>query len=441
MSDLLAARIQMAMSLGFHIAFAIVGMAMPLMMVIAEWRWLRTGSRVYRTLAQRWAKGTAIFFAVGAVSGTVLSFQLGLLWPRFMEWAAPFIGPLFSFEGIAFFVEAIFLGVYLYGWDKVGPRMHLGAGTIVAGSGVSSAFFVVLANGWMNSPTGYRIEDGYPRFEDMLRAMFNPMGLMEVHHMVLAAYAATGFAVAGIHAWGLLSKPDNLFHRFGFRIAFAVGALAAMAQPISGDILARAVASHQPIKLAAFEALFETQAGAPLLIGGIPDSVERTVSYGVEVPSLLSLLLYLDPNATVRGLEEFPREDWPPIAVVHIAFQLMVACGTIMAAVGLWGAWIWIRHRQFYSTRPFLWCVIGASPLGVVAIEAGWTVTEVGRQPWIIHGVMRTADAVTPMPGLVVPLVLFASVYVVLGLIVIWLLTRHVEASPVITEEERGDAA
>lgn len=424
----------MAMSLGFHIVFAIVGMAMPLMMVIAEWRWLQSGQEVYRTLARRWAKGTGIFFAVGAVSGTVLSFELGLLWPHFMERAGPFIGPLFSLEGIAFFIEAIFLGVYLYGWDKVHPRIHLGAGVLVAVSGAASAFFVVLANGWMNAPTGYRLEGDRPMVTDLIAAMFNPMGLMEVHHMLLAAYAAIGFAVAGIHAWALIGEPDNLFHRRAFMIAFSVGAIAAVLQPVSGDVLARAVSEHEPVKLAAFEALFESQTAAPLVIGGLPDSDQQTVSYGIEVPSLLSLLLFLDPQATVLGLEEFPRGEWPPVAVVHVAFQIMVGCGILMAGTGLWGGWLCWRHRDCLHDRKFLWSVVLVAPLGIVAVEAGWTVTEVGRQPWIIHGIMRTAEAVTPMPVLIVPLMVFAFLYLLLGCIVAWLLKRHVVASPVIIE-------
>lgn len=437
MSNLLAARIQMAGSLGFHIIFAIVGMAMPLMMVIAEWQWLRTGREVYKTLARRWAKGTGIFFAVGAVSGTVLSFELGLLWPHFMEWAGPFIGPLFSLEGVAFFIEAIFLGLYLYGWDKLSAKAHLCAGVLIILSGAASAFFVVLANGWMNAPTGYHLEGNQLRVTDALAAMLNLMGLMEAHHMLLAAYAATGFAVAGIHAWALLREPDNLFHRCAFKIAFSVGAIAAILQPISGDVLARGVSAHQPIKLAAFEALFKSQAGAPLLLGGLPDADRRTVSYAIELPSMLSLLLFLDPQARVSGLEEFPREEWPPVAVVHVAFQIMVACGMFMAGIGLWGAWLWWRHRDWIRFRPFLWAAACAGPLGILAIEAGWTVTEVGRQPWIIHGLMLTADAVTPMPGLIVPLVLFLLVYFVLGLVVVWLLRRHLLASPVMLKDHR----
>src|SRR5205085_7969343 len=271
MDDLLAARSQMAMSLAFHIIFAVAGIAMPLMMVIAEWRWLRTRQEVYLELAKRWAKGTSILFAVGAVSGTVLSFELGLLWPQFMEWAGPIIGMPFSLEGFAFFTEAIFLGIYLYGWERVSPRAHLAAGTIVALSGAASGIFVVIANAWMNAPAGFRLVAGRAVNVDPVAAMASSAALPQALHMTLAAYAATGFAVAGIHAFFLLKDPANAFHRRALEIALIVGGPAAVLQPISGDIAARHLARHQPVKLAAAEALFRTEPGAPLSLGGWPD--------------------------------------------------------------------------------------------------------------------------------------------------------------------------
>src|ERR687895_2955294 len=271
MSDLLAARSQMAVSLAFHIIFAVVGIGMPALMVIAEWRWQRTGDAAYLELAKRWAKGTAILFAVGAVSGTVLSFELGLLWPRFMEYAGPIIGMPFSLEGFAFFTEAIFLGVYLYGWQRISPRAHLLAGILVAVSGAASGIFVVIANAWMNAPTGFDLVDGRITNIDPVAGMLNPMAFQQTLHMTLAAYAATGFAVAGIHAFLLLFDRDNAFHRRALSAALVLGVPAAVLQPISGDISARSVAAWQPVKLAAMEAHFETTAGAPLTIGGLPD--------------------------------------------------------------------------------------------------------------------------------------------------------------------------
>jgi cytochrome d ubiquinol oxidase subunit I len=428
MTDLVAARVQMAMSLAFHIIFASVGIAMPLMMTIAEWRWLRTGQDVFRDLANRWARGTAILFAVGAVSGTVLSFELGLLWPNFMEWAGALIGPLFALEGFAFFTEAIFLGVYLHGWERIPPYAHLGAGVIITLSGVVSAIFVVAANAWMNTPTGFDVFNGRPVHIDPIAVMTNPHAFPEVLHMVLAAFAATGFAVAGIHAFLLLRDRKNLFHQHALAIALLIGGIPAFLQPLSGDFLTKSVAKQQPIKLAAFESLFHTQAGASLHLGSIPDPKTMTNRYGIEIPYGLSLLLYWDSKATVTGLDSFSRKFWPPVAVVHIAFQLMVASGFAMMAVSFWAAWVWKRHRSFASATGLLRTIVVLSPLGFLAIESGWVVTEVGRQPWIIYGVMRAADAVTPMPGLIVPLITFTLLYLLLAVIVVWLLIRHIQA-------------
>ncbi len=416
MSDLLAARTQMAMSLAFHIIFAVVGVAMPVLMVVAERRWQRHGDRIHLELAKRWSKGTAILFAVGAVSGTVLSFELGLLWPRFMEYAGPVIGMPFSLEGFAFFTEAIFLGVYLYGWDRISPRAHLFAGIMVAISGTASAVFVVTANAWMNTPTGFDLVDGRMVNIDPIAAMLNPASFPQTLHMTLASFAATGLAVAGIHAFLLLRRPNDPFHRRALNIALLVGAPAAILMPVSGDISARYVAKWQPAKLAAMEGQFATERGAPLRIGGIPNEEDRTTRWAIEVPKALSLLAFHDPNAEVKGLDAFPEADWPPVLIVHLAFQVMVGLGSMMAIVSLWSLWIRWRKREPSEHRNFLRAVVLVSPMGFIAIEAGWVVTEVGRQPWIVYNIFRTADAVTPMPGLVYPLVLFTGIYIFLAL-------------------------
>jgi cytochrome bd ubiquinol oxidase subunit I len=441
MSDLFAARSQMAMSLVFHIVFAVAGMAMPLLMVLSEWRWLRRGQEVDLLLTKRWAKGTAVLFAVGAVSGTVLSFELGLLWPKFMGWAGAIIGMPFSLEGFAFFTEAIFLGIYLYGWNRVPPRAHLAAGVMVAASGAVSGVFVVFANAWMNTPAGFRLVDGQPVDIQPLAAMLNPSSLQMSVHMLIAAYAATGFAVAGIHAFALLRDSRNLFHRRALELGLLVGGVAAVIQPLSGDLLAKAVARNQPVKMAAMEGQFETESRAPLRIGGWPDVETRRTSYAIEVPGALSFLAHGDFNATVQGLNEVPRDEWPPVAGVHVSFQVMVAAGMAMVGVALWGAWRKWRIGPLEESRAYLWAVVAAAPLGLIAVEAGWFVTELGRQPWIIQGIMRTSEAVTPMPGLIVPFLMFSGLYLVLGWIVIMLMIRQVRESPQVviplTQDER----
>jgi cytochrome bd ubiquinol oxidase subunit I len=440
-SDLLAARFQMGMSLAFHIIFAVVGIAMPVMMVLAERRWRRSGDPVHLDLAKRWARGTAILFAVGAVSGTVLSFELGLLWPTFMRFAGAIIGMPFSLEGFAFFTEAIFLGVYLYGWERVSARAHLFAGVMVAVSGVLSGVFVVTANAWMNTPAGFDLVDGAPVHVRPLAAMLNAAAPAQVLHMTLAAYAATGFAVAGIHALLILRGRRAPFHRYAMTIALLVGAPAAVLQPISGDYAATTVAKHQPAKFAAMEVLFETQSGAPITLGGWPDAAARRTRFGVELPYALSLLALHDPGATVRGLDAVPHDQWPNLPAVHLSFDVMVACGTYMALVGVWAAWLAWRRVDLAQRRAFLRAVVIAAPLGFLAIEAGWMVTELGRQPWIIYGVLRTADAVTPMPGQPWRTGVFALIYVFLGAVVTVLLSRQIIRSPMHTGEFRGTGA
>jgi cytochrome bd ubiquinol oxidase subunit I len=428
-TDLIAARTQMAMSLGFHIVFAALGIAMPVLIAVAEWRWLHHGDKNGLSLAKRWSKGTAILFAIGAVSGTVLSFELGLLWPAFMERAGPSIGPLFALEGFAFFTEAIFLGIYIYGWSRIPPRAHFVSGLMVAASGIASAAFVVTANAWMNAPSGISLDGDRWTQVDPFAPFLHPVAWHETGHMLLAAFAATGFLVAGIHAFWLLREPESPFHRLALTVALLIGGLPALLQPLSGDLIAKTVAVHQPAKLAAMEALFRTGAGADFVVGGIPDASTQTVRYGWVIPKGLSLLLYRDPGAEVIGLDRVPRADWPPVAVVHVAFQLMVACGLALASVALWSGWRWWRSRHLAEDRRLLWALVLSAPLGFIAIEAGWIVTEVGRQPWIVDHVMRTSEAVTPMPGLWVPMVTFTLLYLILGGVVLWAIWRHIAAT------------
>ncbi|RXK85639.1 cytochrome ubiquinol oxidase subunit I [Filimonas effusa] len=427
MDDFLAARSQMALSLGFHIIFSCIGMVMPFFMAVAHYYWLKTNKDVYRNITKAWSKGVAIFFATGAVSGTVLSFELGLLWPGFMKHAGPIFGMPFSLEGTAFFIEAIALGFFLYGWNRFNKWFHWVTGVIVGISGLASGILVVSANAWMNSPAGFNFINGQYLNIDPIRAMFNKAWFSQALHMCVAAFAATGFAVAGIHALMIIRGKNILFHSKAFTIAAVFGALAAIAQPLSGDISAKDVAKRQPAKLAAMEAHFHTEKKAPLVIGGIPDEKEQTVKYAVKIPGLLSFMAHGNFNAEVKGLDSIPPENHPPVAVTHYAFQVMVGLGMIMLCIAVIYFIAFWKKKQWLQSKWLLRLFVFATPLGFIAVEAGWTVTEVGRQPWIIHGIMRTSEAVTPMPGIVYSFYIFTAVYFSLACIVTFMLYRQIK--------------
>src|SRR5688500_12499194 len=434
MDDFIAARSQMALSLGFHIIFSCIGMVMPFFMAIAHFYWLRTGKPVFLNVTKAWSKGVAIFFATGAVSGTVLSFELGLLWPEFMKHAGPIFGMPFSLEGTAFFIEAIALGFFLYGWDRFNKWFHWFTGVVVGLSGLASGILVVAANAWMNSPAGFDYVNGQYLNIDPIAAMFNDAWFSQALHMTLAAFAATGLAVAGVHAIMILQKKNVLFHSKAFKIAAIFAATAAILQPISGDFSAKDIARRQPAKLAAMEAHFHTQESAPLIVGGIPDVKNKKVDYAIELPGMLSFLAHGDFKSEVVGLDKIPADEQPPVAVVHYAFQIMVGCGVILMLIAVILFISLLKKNWFYSTW-LLKLFIIALPLGFIAVEAGWTVTEVGRQPWIIQGIMRTADAVTPMPGIVWSFYLFTIVYLSLSVVVIFLLRRQIKMVPVLYDK------
>jgi cytochrome bd ubiquinol oxidase subunit I len=426
MTDLLAARSQMAVSLGFHIIFSCIGMVMPFLMAFANYKWLKTGQEDYHRLMKAWAKGVAIFFAVGAVSGTVLSFELGLLWPGFMEHAGPIIGMPFSLEGAAFFLEAVALGLFLYGEKVLKPWVHFTSGVFVGISGVASGILVVAANGWMNSPSGFDWVNGHALNVDPIAAMLNEAWFTQALHMTLAAFVATGFGVAGVHAWQYLKDRTKLLHLRALKIALAFGAVAAFLQPFSGHLSADDVAHRQPVKLAAMESHFETEKGASFVIGGIPDEEKGEVNYAIKIPYLLSILAFTDPMAEVKGLDAFPRDEWPPVTIVHFAFQIMIAIGVLLMLIGvifLFGQW---KRPLLVQSTWFLKLLAVATPLGFLAVEAGWVVTEVGRQPWVIYGIMKTADAVTPMPGITYSFYVTTGIYLVLAILVFWLMGRQI---------------
>ncbi len=396
--DLFSARMQMALSLGWHIVIACFGVGFPVLIVVAEWRALRTDDEDLRELVRRWAKALAVLFAVGAVSGTILSFELGILWPGMMGEFGAVIGLPFAIEGIAFFIEAIFIGIYLYGWDRLSARAHLFTGIPIIISGTASAWFVVTANAWMNQPRGFDIVNGEVTNIDPWAAMFNPATPVQTTHMILAAFMVAGFGVASVYAYGILKGRNDRYHRLGFAIPFVVAAIVTPFQIGVGDWAARFLAENQPAKLAAIESLYETQRGAPLSIGGIP--IDGELRYALEIPKGLSLLGKHDPNAEILGLEEFPEDERPPVAPVHIAFQVMVAIGFGLLGLGFWLALAWKRKRTLPTSKWFMRAAVLAGPAAAVALEAGWIVTEVGRQPWIVYGIMRVDEAVTSAPNI-----------------------------------------
>ena len=417
MDNATIARATMGTSLGFHIVFAVLGVGMPVLMSVAEGLAIWRHDQTWMLLARRWARAFGILFAVGAVSGTALSFELGLLWPRFMAFSGSIIGLPFSAEGFAFFIEAIFLGLYLYGWDRLPPVGHWLCSIPIALSGAASSIFVVMANAWMNTPAGFRLgPDGQLQSVDPLSAALNPSTATEDPHMLISAYVVTGFLVAAVYAAGLLRGRDDQAHRRGLAAGMAMGLLAVGLAGITGDSSARFVYQAQPAKFAAMEGLYVSQRGAPITIGGIPSDSEHRVLYGIQIPHGLSWLATFDLNAPVRGLDSFPPDQRPNPVLVHLAFDSMVGLGTLLGFLALlfWG--LVIRRRRLPLWRPLLLGLVLAGPASVAAMEAGWFVTEFGRQPWIVYGILRTTDAATSAPALGPTFVIFLAIYVGLAI-------------------------
>jgi cytochrome bd ubiquinol oxidase subunit I len=420
---LFEARQMMALSLAVHIPLVCFGIAFPAMVLFCEWRYLRTGDLVYRTVARRWSKVMLALFAVGVVTGTILSFELGLLWPGFMASFGNVFGLGFTLEGFSFFLEAIFIAIYVYGWDRLRPGLHFLSGIPVVIAGVMGSLFVISVNGWMNHPSGFRLEDGRAVGADPWSALFgNSYFWHEYVHMYFAAFIVAGFLVAAAYAWGFLRGRWGRYERTALTVALSAAAIAAPLQIVIGDWAAREVAEKQPVKLAAIEGLGPTTKGAPEHLLGWYDG--EKVVYGVEIPRLLSLLADHDPNATVTGLESVPRDERPPVNVVRFAFQTMVGIGTMLALLGLVYLYVRFRRRRLPRSRWFYRAVVLAGPLSLVALIAGWITTEVGRQPWIVYRVMRTSEAVTGADGIPVGFGTLIAVYLGLAGIVAWLLRR-----------------
>lgn len=433
---LFEARQMQALSLGVHIPLVCFGIAFPAMVVFMEGLYLRTGDPVYKAISKRWSKVMLILFAVGVVTGTILSFELGLLWPQFMEAFGQVFGIGFALEGISFFVEAIFIATYVYGWSRLSPRMHLLSGVPVLITGITGSFFVISVNGWMNNPTGFELSrTGEVVKVDPWAALLNGNVWHEFVHMYLAGMLVAGFIVAGIYAFACLRGRCGRYQRIALTVSLTFAALAAPVQIVVGDWSARTVAHNQPTKLAALEGLDKTTKGADLTVGGI--YLNGKVHGGITIPNGLSTLAFHDPSAKVQGLEAVKRSDRPPVGVVRNAFQLMVTIGTALAALSIFYLYIWMRHKRLPASRWFYRAVVLAGPAALTALIAGWITTEVGRQPWIVYKVMRTEEAVTTADGIPFGYGTLVLVYLGLAAVVLFLLLRLTKR-PLEIEAEHG---
>ena len=411
LDPILLARIQFAFTVSFHIIFPAFTIGLASWLAVLEWRWLRTGEEVYAEVYRMWVKIFAVAFGMGVVSGVVMSFQFGTNWSVFSDKAGNILGPLLGYEVLtAFFLEASFLGVMLFGWNRVSPKMHFAATVIVAIGTLISAFWILSANSWMQTPQGFRVgEDGLLYPTDWLAIVFNPSFPYRFAHMIIATYLTTAFVVAGVGAYYLFRKRHVKHARVMLGMAMIMAVFVAPTQLIVGDLHGLNTLEHQPAKVAAMEGLWETQRGAPLVLFGWPDQEAQTTRYAIEIPKLSSLILTHDLDGEVRGLKDWPRDEQPPVAWVFWSFRVMVGIGILMITTGAMALILFFRKRLF-ETRWFqFWCM-ALTPSGFIAVLAGRFVTEIGRQPWIIYNVMRTADAVSPVGAQPIALSLAAFV-------------------------------
>jgi cytochrome bd ubiquinol oxidase subunit I len=424
---LLQARQMQALSFAVHIPLVCFGIAFPAMILFAEWLFLRSGDELYRTLARRWTRIMAALFAVGVITGTILSFEMGLLWPQFTATFGSVFGLGFAIEGFSFFMEAIFIGIYVYGWDRLSPRAHFLSGIPIVIAGMTGSLMVISVNAWMNHPTGFKLVGGRVNDVQPLKALFDNSFLWpELTHMYIAGYIVCGFLVAGAYAIGRLRGKWGRYERTALAIPLTIAALASPVQVLVGDWAARDVATQQPVKLAALEGLAKTTKGAPEHLLGWYEN--EKVKYGIAIPKLLSFLAYHNPDATVQGLDTVRKDRQPPINVVRIAFQTMVGIGTLLALLGVWLLAVRIRRKRLPESVWFYRAVALAGPAALVALIAGWVTTEVGRQPWVVYHVMLTSQAVTGAGGIVVGYATLALVYLGVACAVVWILRRLARA-------------
>lgn len=428
MSSDVAARASLAVSLAFHIVFAAVGIGLPVMFCIAEGIGLRARDATWYTLARRWSRAAGILFVVGAVSGTALSFEFGLLWPRFMAFGSGIFGLMFTFEGFCFFLEAIFLGLYLYGWNRLPPRTHWLCSLPVVVTGALASLFIVAVNSWMNTPTGFQLVNGQAVNINPWAAMFNPAAPSQAVHMLIAAYQVTGFAVAAVYVVGMLRGRNDAYHRHGVLLGMIVAAAMIVPQAIAGSWIGEMLARNQPEKLAGIEGLFPTTAGAPLALFGWVDTATQQVYFAITIPKMLSFLSFNHFNATVTGLDAFPQNTWPGRALVpisHLAFDTMATLGGLFLLVPLVFWFLYYRqHKTVPTARWLLWVLAICGPLAFVALECGWVAAELGRQPWIIYNIMLTSNGATTNGGVAFFFFVFLAIYIALGVATIGLLRR-----------------
>ena len=416
----------MGTSLAFHIVFSALGVGLPLLLCLAEGIALWRKDGTWLALSRQWTKAFAILFAIGAVSGTIVEFELSLLWPTFIKGSGAIIGLPFALEGFAFFIEGIFLGVYLYGAKRLSPMVHWLASIPIVISGLTSAWFVVSANSWMNSPAGFQLVHGKVTGIDPFAAILNPSTPYETTHMILACYVVTGFGAAAVYAVGMLRGKRDDYHRKGLLLGMAIGFAAIPFQIVSGDFNARSIETMQPPKYAAMEGVLQSGYGLPLYVGGIVDEQTGKIYYAIQIPHGESLIAHFDLNSYTRGLDSFPANDRPPNATfVHLSFDGMVACAFFMLFAGAAFWLLYLKRKRIVPEKKWLlWCAAIAGPCGFLAMELGWMVTEEGRQPWVIYGLLRTQDTVNPAQWMVVSFLVFSCIYVLLGITLIVLLIR-----------------
>ncbi|NUT34107.1 MAG: cytochrome ubiquinol oxidase subunit I [Hamadaea sp.] len=428
--QLLPARTQMALTLMFHIILVPLGVALPTLMLIANYKGLRRADRSALLLARRWSHVGGVTFAVGAVSGTVLSFEMGLLWPGLTGIYGDVFGLPFAIEGIAFFLEAILIAIYIYGWRRLRPWTHFWLGVPIPFVSIIGAFSIIAANSWMNNPSGFTPgSDGRPTNVDPGAAIFNKGVPLEFTHFIIAAYMAAGFMVASVYAVGWLKGRRDRYHRLGFLIPFTLAAILTPVQFVVGDSIARWVADNQPAKFAAMEVVTQSGTDQTEIIFGRYDAATGTVSGGIRIPGLNSILVGFSRDTYVQGMNAFPAENLPSnVNIVHWAFDIMVNIALLLILIVLWFAIAYWRKRQVPSNKVFLWLAASAGVLAYIAIESGWIVTEVGRQPWIVYNIMRTSDAVTHANGVWASLTVVVVLYTLLGtgtIIVLRAMTRR----------------